>query len=941
MPSVAVVGSGITGLSACLTLLEETASSADGDDRLVVTLFEGDRRPGGHAHTVRLERATKSDGWSVVEPDDPLDTSHFGCGDGLRTAVDVGFMVANYSTYTGLLGQTPQHLTPTMDPSNMSFSFAPQEGSPLPAWSSGALGSSIAGAPIAMSRLLRDALAFESDCVSVPAGDETVRSWLQARGYSDDFCLGYFVPMCSAVWSCGREAVLDAPAATMLRFMLNHSLHLATAARPEWVTPRGRSVAYVAKWLAHFEASGRFTLVTDTWVSGLEIVDDSRVRLTAGSAAGSDTKDLGTFDAVILAQHAPAAASLVREVEPDLADWLDSFPYTTSDVYLHADPALMPTSPSLWASWNFIDTPRADSEVFVTYYLNQLQPLARDAGYAASEGISPPGFGDFFVSLNPPTAPDERKTYRHLRLDHPELTVMSASAAAAPLAGCRAPIYAGGAYLRYGFHEDGHRAGSRLAAALLHHLASPDSPPLATLGTFSLEHLYKTQRSFSPATWVQRAARAIVLRYMSASFAVGVLEVRDAELGVLRFGEDRWCRALDPVAAALAAGSTGAVMVVRDAGAYVRIAHRFDLGLAEAYMEGELELPDTVGLFHLVIANRDSAESGWRLPSLATSTIGQATAWLRHWWNANTEDQARLNISAHYDMSNDFFASWLDASMTYSCAVFDGEVVPEAEARASRRYVSCPLPDRAGLEQAQRQKCVLLADKAGVRKGSRVLEIGNGWGSLSSECAARGATVVGLTLSREQKAHCDGLGENFETLLEDYRVHARRGLRYDAVVSCEMIEAVGHEYLPVYFGAINTLLAPGGRAAIQAIIIPDERYDLYRTTTDFINTYIFPGGLCPSVGAIRDALTGTSLVIDDIVDYGPHYAETLRAWARFFEEAVVQGAVRARLQASGSTYDHDMFVRMFRYYFAYCEAGFGTRTIRLLQIVLKKEEEDA
>jgi len=930
MKSVAVVGSGVTGLSACLTLLSDSDVS--------VTLFEGETRPGGHAHTVHLDRDSTETGWKTVEPANPLDTSHFRQGDKVRTAVDVGFMVANYSTYTGLLGRTPPHLTPTMDPSSMSFSFTPQAGSSLPAWSSAAIGSSIAGAPLAMTRLLRDALAFESDCVSVPGGDETVRSWLAARGYSDDFCLGYFVPMCSAVWSCGRETVLDAPASTMLRFMLNHSLHLATSARPEWVTPRGRSAAYVAKWLAHFQSTGRFTLKTGTWVSDVQIVGGSRAALTS-----SDGVDLGTFDAVVLTQHAPAAAKLVRTVEPELAAWLDSFPYSTSDVYLHADPALMPGSRSLWASWNFIDTPRADSEVFVSYYLNELQPLARDAGYDEADGISPPGFGDFFVSLNPPSAPDAALTYKHLRLDHPELTPTSAAAAAQPVVGRNAPIYAGGAYLRYGFHEDGHRAGSRLAHALLLHLTDPTAPTAASLASFSLEDSYKTKFSFTPASWVQRAARAVVLRYMETSFAVGVLEVRDAELGVVRFGEDQWLQSLDPVAAARDAGSTGAVLVVRDAGAYVRIAHRFDLGLSEAYMEGELELPDIVGLFHLVIANRDSEASGWRLPSMATSTFGQATAWLRHWWNANTEDQARLNISAHYDMSNAFFASWLDQTMTYSCAVFDGDALPEAEALARRRYVPGPLPDRDALAEAQRRKCRLLADKAGVRKGTKVLEIGNGWGSLSSECAARGASVVGLTLSREQKAHCDALpGARFETRLEDYREHARRGCRYDAVVSCEMIEAVGHEFLPVYFGAINTLLAPGGRAAIQAIIIPDERYELYRTTTDFINTYIFPGGLCPSVGAIRDALTGTDLAIDDIVDYGPHYAETLRAWARFFDEAVARGAVRAHLDATGSTVDHDMFVRMFRYYFAYCEAGFGTRTIRLLQIVLRKrEEEDA
>jgi len=278
----------------------------------------------------------------------------------------------------------------------------------------------------------------------------------------------------------------------------------------------------------------------------------------------------------------------------------------------------------------------------------------------------------------------------------------------------------------------------------------------------------------------------------------------------------------------------------------------------------------------------------------------------------NTVEGARDNIRRHYDLSNDLFALFLDESMTYSSALFE------------------PGDDLAG---GQARKVDAVLDAACVREGSRVLEIGSGWGALALRAAERGAHVTTITLSREQhelarqRVAAAGVDDRVEVLLRDYREVEGS---YDAVVSVEMIEAVGEEYWPAYFGTIDRLLAPGGRAAVQAILMADDRLATTRNTYTWVQKYIFPGGRLPSVESVDRALASAThgLQVVHRREFGLHYAHTLRLWRERFvsrsEEVLRLGFDRT-------------FIRMWEFYLAYSEAGFRSRYIGVSQLTLARD----
>jgi cyclopropane-fatty-acyl-phospholipid synthase len=289
---------------------------------------------------------------------------------------------------------------------------------------------------------------------------------------------------------------------------------------------------------------------------------------------------------------------------------------------------------------------------------------------------------------------------------------------------------------------------------------------------------------------------------------------------------------------------------------------------------------------------------------------------------------AQRNIERHYDLSNDLFETFLDASMTYSSAMY-------GPAAAAGGYQ--PDPAASTLYEAQLRKIDSVLDAAAVREGSEVLEIGSGWGALAIRAARdRGARVTTLTLSREQKELADrriaeaGLGDRIEVRLADYReVGPPRGRTgYDAVVSVEMIEAVGERYWPAYFTTIDRLLAPGGRVAVQAITMAHQRMLATRSTYTWIQKYIFPGGLIPSVKAIENVVrTNTALRLVRRLDFGEDYARTLRTWRERFEEQWPRVA--------GLGFD-EAFHRTWRFYLAYCEAGFESGYIGVSQLTFAR-----
>lgn len=337
------------------------------------------------------------------------------------------------------------------------------------------------------------------------------------------------------------------------------------------------------------------------------------------------------------------------------------------------------------------------------------------------------------------------------------------------------------------------------------------------------------------------------------------------------------------------------------------------IGFGEAYMAGDWDAEDLTAVLE-VFARRMASLIPKSLQRLRGLYIPKPPRNER-----NSTKNTRSNISRHYDLSNDLFELFLDETMTYSSALFSD---PRNE------------HDSEELAEAQRRKIDRLLDRAGVGAGTRVLEIGTGWGELAIRAAARGATVRSVTLSIEQqelarkRCAAAGYGDRIQIDLLDYRLVDGE---YDAIVSVEMIEAVGHQYWGTYFETIDSLLAPGGRVAIQAITMPHDRMLATRNTYTWVHKYIFPGGFLPSVRAIDEVTEQhTSLRVRERLSMGDHYARTLDLWdARF---------AQYRSEAEDLGFD-EVFARMWHFYLCYSAAGFRSGYLDVQQIVLDRRDE--
>jgi cyclopropane-fatty-acyl-phospholipid synthase len=339
--------------------------------------------------------------------------------------------------------------------------------------------------------------------------------------------------------------------------------------------------------------------------------------------------------------------------------------------------------------------------------------------------------------------------------------------------------------------------------------------------------------------------------------------------------------------------------------ALVRLATSGSVGWYKAWTLGEWTSADPVSLFELFSAN-----------AAALGDVGRAKGPFR-WVNAlahrlrdNAPRKAKKNIAAHYDLGNDFYSAWLDPTMTYSSARFEAS---------------------DSLEDAQRRKVSLLLDRLSLEPGDRLLEIGCGWGSLAIAAAERGASVVGLTLSREQKAWAEekiaaaGLSDRIEIRLQDYRAVFEQ---FDAVASVEMVEAVGERWWGAYVDCIARNLKPGGRAALQFIAIDHALFDRYARNPDFIQTYIFPGGMLLDEPRFAALAVERGLSWQDREAFRLDYADTLRRWRANYDAAVGCGSLQGFA---------DSFHDLWRYYLMYCEGGFRGGVIDVAQVTMTKQ----
>ena len=329
-----------------------------------------------------------------------------------------------------------------------------------------------------------------------------------------------------------------------------------------------------------------------------------------------------------------------------------------------------------------------------------------------------------------------------------------------------------------------------------------------------------------------------------------------------------------------------------------------DIGFAESYMSGEWSTPDLSALLTSASLNEeafgDSVQGSW---------IAKSVSRLRHARRANTRKGSRRNIAAHYDLGNDFYRLWLDESMTYSAALF------------SKKDVS--------LSEAQQQKYLRIATDLNLKAGQSVLEIGCGWGGFAEFAAKElGCSIVCLTLSREQALYATerlekaGLSDKVEVRLQDYRDVTGK---FDAIVSIEMFEAVGEKNWIRYFETVKGLLKEDGKAVVQTITICEGQFDFYRQNPDFIQRYIFPGGMLPSKSAFAQSAENAGLAVSGEFDFGKSYAQTLRIWRRDFE--------RRWDDIERLGFDQRFYL-MWRYYLCYCEIGFDRGITDVRQFVI-------
>jgi cyclopropane-fatty-acyl-phospholipid synthase len=349
-----------------------------------------------------------------------------------------------------------------------------------------------------------------------------------------------------------------------------------------------------------------------------------------------------------------------------------------------------------------------------------------------------------------------------------------------------------------------------------------------------------------------------------------------------------------------------AAMRVYNYGFASRLLRSGDIGIAEAYLRGEWDTPDLTQFLYLFCVNQD-----WMQTMLTGKPLVRTVQTIRHWFNRNTRRQARRNIYRHYDIGNAFYSAWLDPGMTYSSALFEDGTVD--------------------LTAAQNNKYHRLAEAIDLRPGQKLLEIGCGWGGFAEYAAKTfGAKVVGLTISKEQRDFAQariqaaGLNEHVEIRLQDYRDERDQ---YDRIASIEMIEAVGEQFWPRYFSQLRDRLLPGGLAGIQAITIQDSLFQTYRREVDFIQRYVFPGGMLPSPEILKSLgeRFGVPVIRERI--FGQDYAKTLATWRNNFR------AAWPNLTPLG--FD-DRFRRLWEYYLAYCEAGFLSGNIDVRQVVFAK-----
>ncbi|KAL1342144.1 hypothetical protein AAHE18_09G137200 [Arachis hypogaea] len=791
--------------------------------------------------------------------------------------LDLGFMLFNRVSYPNMM-EFFESLGVDMELSDMSFAISLDNGHTCE-WSSrnglfGLFAQKKNVINLYFWQMLREIINFKDDVTRYldmldnnnlnMDRNETLDQFIKSRGYSKLFVKAYLVPICGSIWPCSSEGVMSFSAFSVFSFFRNHH-HLQLFRRPQWLTVKRRSHTYVKKVKEELVRRGGKVIVN----CEVELVLTSKKGCVVHCKDGS--KEM--YDFCIVATHAPDTLRLLgEEATYEEQRILGAFQYAYSDIFLHHDKNLMPLNPSAWSAWNFLGC--NNNKVCVTYWLNILQNLG--------ETRLP-----FLLTLNPNHTP--KNTLLKWSTGHPipSVTAFKASQEFEKIQGKRG-IWFCGAYQGCGYHEDGLKAGMIAAYNILGRCCS-----------------LRTNPKLMVPSWKELSARLFVTRFLSSYITTGSLTLLEEGGTMFSFeGINKTC-------------SLKCVMRIHSPQFYWKVMTQADLGLADAYINGDFSLVDKdeglLNLFLVFIANRDSNDSssklkknrGWWTPFFFTSGLASANFFIKHYFRKNTITQSRRNISNHYDLSNELFALFMDETMTYTCAVFKNE--------------------KEDLKDAQLRKMSLLIEKARIDQTHEILDIGCGWGNLVIEIVKKtGCKCTGITLSKEQLKFAEkrvrdaGLQDHIKILLCDYR-QLPKTFKYDRIISVGMIEAVGHEYMEEFFSCCESLLADDGLLILEFISIPDQRYDECRRSSDFLKEYIFLGGCLPSLNRITSAMAAASrLCVEHSENFGIHYYQTLRWWKKNF--------LKNQSEVLALGFD-EKFIRTWEYYFDFTSAGFKSRTL--------------
>ncbi|XWS39151.1 hypothetical protein CRYUN_Cryun18bG0025500 [Craigia yunnanensis] len=794
--------------------------------------------------------------------------------------LDLGFLFLNPARYAAML-ELFDSLGVDVEASDVSFSVSHDKGNGYELCSQYGFSNLLAHKKKMLNPYnwqdLREIIKFGNDVNSYLESlennpdinrIETLGQFIKSRGYSENFQNTYLAPICGSIWSCSRDEVMSFSAFSILTFCRTHNLYQLFG-HPQWLTIRRHSY-FVEKVRDMLESRGcQFKL-------GCQV--HSVLPADNGSTIVCGDGFQEKHNGCIIAVDAPTALEILgNQATFEEMRVLGAFQYASSDIFLHRDSNLMPKNRSAWSALNFLRS--RENKACLTYWLNALQNVGK---------TSQP----FFVTLNPDHIPEKTLLKWSNGRPIPSVAASKASLELDQIQGKRGIWFCG-----YDFHEDELKAGMDAAHGILgKHSSVLDSPKHMSL------------------SFMETTARLFVTKFFQQFISLGCVIILEEGGRIFTFkGSMEKC-------------PLKTVLKVHNPQFYWRIMKEADIGLADAYINGDFSFVDKeeglLNLLRILIANKESNSSAsgpnkrrtWWSPALLTAGVASAKYFLKHLLRQNTVTQARRNISRHYDLSNELFTLYLGETMQYSSGIFKtGE---------------------EDLDVAQRRKMSSLIDKTRIEKWHEVLDIGCGWGSLAIEVVKRtGCKYTGITLSEQQLKYAEakvkeaGLQGNIKLLLCDYRQLPKTS-KYDRIISVEMVEHVGEEYIEEFFRCCESLLAENGLFVLQFISIPEELSKEIKQTAGFLKEYIFPGGTLLSLDRTLSAMAAASrLSAEHVENIGISYFHTLRWWRKNFLEN------QSKVLALG--FD-EKFMRTWEYYFDYCASGFKTGTLIDYQVVFSR-----